>query len=156
MGPLANARRLTAMLDFVSDAKQLGGKIRAGGERIGDRGYFFQPTILTDLPKACSVMNVEPFGPIAILIRFRELPEAIEEANRLPYGLAAYALTQDARATVQMTSQIEVGHFAVNHFGGGIPESPFGGVKQSGIGREGGSEGLEAYQTVKYVSKRHF
>ena len=154
MGPLANVRRLNAMEDFVADAKKHGGKARAGGERIGNRGYFFQPTVLADVPKECSVMNIEPFGPIATLMRFRELPEAIEEANRLPYGLAAYALTNDSAATTQLTSQIDVGHFAVNHFGGGIPESPFGGVKQSGIGREGGSEGLEAYQTLKYISRQ--
>ena len=154
MGPLANVRRLNAMEDFVADAKKHGGKVSAGGERIGNRGYFFQPTVLIDVPKGCSVMNIEPFGPIAVLMRFRELPEAIEEANRLPYGLAAYALTHDARSTAQLTSQIEVGHLAVNHFGGGVPESPFGGVKRSGIGREGGSEGLEAYQTLKYVSQR--
>jgi succinate-semialdehyde dehydrogenase/glutarate-semialdehyde dehydrogenase len=154
MGPLANARRLQAMEDFVADAVSHGGTVRAGGGRIGNRGYFFQPTVLTDLSTESSVMNIEPFGPIALLSRFRELSEAIAEANRLPYGLAAYAITNDPQATAQLTSQIEVGHFAVNHFGGGIPESPFGGVKQSGIGREGGSEGLEAYQVVKYVSQR--
>ncbi|MGD9920318.1 MAG: NAD-dependent succinate-semialdehyde dehydrogenase [Pseudorhodoplanes sp.] len=153
MGPLANGRRLAAMEEFVGDAVRNGGKVRVGGERIGNRGYFFQPTVLTDVPKHCSVMNVEPFGPLALLMRFHDLPEAVEEANRLSYGLAAYALTNDSSAAAQLSSQIGVGHFAVNHFGGGIPESPFGGVKQSGLGREGGSEGLEGYQTVKYISQ---
>ena len=154
MGPLANQRRLQAMQDFAVDAERQGAKVLAGGERIGNRGYFFEPTVLADVPAASTIMNVEPFGPIAALIRYDDLDDAVREANRLPYGLAAYAFTENAATAARLTSQIEVGHFAVNHFGGGVPESPFGGVKQSGIGREGGSEGIEGYQVAKYVTHR--
>lgn len=154
MGPLANQRRLQAMQDFAVDAERRGAKVLAGGERIGNRGYFFEPTVLADVPAASTIMNVEPFGPIAALIRYDDLDDAVREANRLPYGLAAYAFTENAATAACLTSQIEVGHFAVNHFGGGVPESPFGGVKQSGIGREGGSEGIEGYQVAKYVTHR--
>lgn len=154
MGPLANQRRLQAMQEFVVDAQRRGAKILTGGERIGNRGYFFEPTVLADVPAESKVMNVEPFGPIALLLRFSDLSDVVREANRLPYGLAAYAFTKSAETVARLTSQVEVGHFAVNHFGGGIPESPFGGVKNSGMGREGGSEGLEAYQVIKFVTHR--
>lgn len=153
MGPLANARRVHAMEELVSDAVQRGGVVAAGGARIGNKGNFFQPTVLTEVPKEARVMNEEPFGPLAVISRFNGIDDAIAEANRLPYGLAAYAYTQSARTAARVASEVEAGMVSINHHGLALPETPFGGVKDSGDGSEGGSEGLEAYMTTKFVTQ---
>jgi succinate-semialdehyde dehydrogenase/glutarate-semialdehyde dehydrogenase len=152
MGPLANSRRLEAMEAIVSDARSRGATVRRGGERKGNRGVFFEPTILTDLPDDAKVMVDEPFGPIAPIVAFRDLDEAIERANSLPYGLASYAFTQSASVAAALSSGLKSGMVGINTFAVSNPETPFGGVKESGSGSEGGIEGLQAYFDTKLVS----
>ncbi len=142
MGPLANARRIEAMEGFVADAEAKGAKLRTGGERIGNQGFFFEPTVLTDVPLDARIMNEEPFGPIAAINRFADEEEAIAEANRLPYGLAAYAFTRSAETPdASSRPRVESGMISINHHGLALPEVPFGGVKDSGYGSEGGARG---------------
>jgi succinate-semialdehyde dehydrogenase / glutarate-semialdehyde dehydrogenase len=153
MGPLANPRRLAAMQDMIADAQAHGARLAHGGMREGDAGYFWQPTVLTDVPNAARVMNVEPFGPIAVTQRFSSFEEAVQQANRLPYGLAGYAFTESARTAADIGDEIEVGMLGINFAVLTGPETPFLGVKESGHGSEGGSEGLEAYLTNKYIGQ---
>jgi succinate-semialdehyde dehydrogenase/glutarate-semialdehyde dehydrogenase len=152
MGPLANVRRLEAMEAFVRDATNAGASLAAGGERIGNRGYFFKPTILTDVPINVRVMNEEPFGPIATVNRFKNYDEAIAEANRLPYGLAAYAYTTSAKIVADASRDIRSGMISINHHGLALPELPFGGIQDSGYGSEGGTEAMEGYLNTKLVT----
>jgi succinate-semialdehyde dehydrogenase/glutarate-semialdehyde dehydrogenase len=153
MGPLANPRRVQAMERLIADAKAHGATLRTGGERIGNKGNFFQPTVMTDVPKEAAAMNEEPFGPLAIVNRFHAIDDVVEEANRLPYGLAAYAYTRSARTAQALATGIESGMVSINHHGIALPETPFGGVKDSGYGSEGGAEGLDAYLNTKFVSQ---
>jgi acyl-CoA reductase-like NAD-dependent aldehyde dehydrogenase len=145
MGPLANDRRLQAMEDLVADAAQHGAKVESGGRRIGNKGYFFEPTVLTGVPVEAKAMNEEPFGPLALVSAFASFDEAITEANRLPVGLAAYAYTRSTKTATALASQVESGMLTINHNGLGLPEVPFGGIKDSGYGSEGGREAVEAY-----------
>ena len=151
MGPLANLRRIDAMEDFIGDARRCGARVRTGGERIGNAGFFWQPTVLSDVPNDAKIMNVEPFGPVAAMLRFRDFDEVVEQANRLPYGLAAYAFTGSAKTATAIAEALESGLVGVNTFAVTVPETPFGGVKESGYGLEGGIEGLEAYLQTKFV-----
>ena len=153
MGPLANARRITAMETFIGDAQQKGATIRTGGNRIGNKGNFFEPTVLTDVPMDARVMNEEPFGPLAVISPFRGFDEVVAEANRLPYGLASYAYTRSAKTANAIAAAVEGGMMAINHHGLALPEVPFGGVKDSGYGSEGGSEAIEAYLNTKFVTQ---
>ncbi|HEY1411101.1 MAG TPA: aldehyde dehydrogenase family protein, partial [Rhodopila sp.] len=152
MGPLANERRIEAMEMFVADAKGKGARIAAGGTRIGNRGYHFPLTVVADVPDDARAMREEPFGPLALISRVRSLDEAIEKANSVPYGLAAYAFTNSARNAEQLAESVEVGNLSINHFVASSAETPFGGVKDSGFGREGGVEGLQYYTVTKNVS----
>lgn len=152
MGPLANARRLEATARLVDDAKANGAELKLGGSRIGSEGNFFEPTVFTNVPRAAAAMNEEPFGPIAMINAFETLEEAVTESNRLPYGLAAFAWTQDPKKARALTSGIESGMISINHFGLGNPEAPFGGVKDSGHGFEGGSEAIEAYLQTRFIT----
>jgi succinate-semialdehyde dehydrogenase/glutarate-semialdehyde dehydrogenase len=152
MGPLANERRITAMEELVSDAKARGARVAAGGSRIGNRGYYYPLTVLTDVPDDARAMREEPFGPLALVSRVRSLDEAIEKANSVSYGLAGYAFTNSARNAELLAERVEVGNLSINHFVASIAETPFGGVKDSGFGREGGVEGLQCYTVVKNVS----
>jgi len=152
MGPLANARRVAAMEGFVTDAVQKGAKLRTGGKRIGNKGFFFEPTVVTDVPKSARIMNEEPFGPLAIINRFDDYEEAVAEANRLEYGLAAYAFTKSAKTSARLGEAVESGMISINHLGLGLPEIPFGGIKDSGFGSEGGAEALEAFFNSKLVT----
>jgi succinate-semialdehyde dehydrogenase / glutarate-semialdehyde dehydrogenase len=152
MGPLANKRRQQAVEAHVEDAKKCGGKVLAGGYPIGEKGNFFEPTVIAELPKEAMAMNQEPFGPLAIINRFGSFEDAVAEANRLPYGLAAYAWTRSARTATAIAAEVETGMMTVNHLGLALPEVPFGGVKDSGYGSEGGSEAIEAYLNPKFVS----
>ncbi len=154
MGPLANARRIPAMEAFIADAVARGATVHSGGKRIGNKGNFFEPTILTDVPTDARVMNEEPFGPLAIVGRFSTFDDAIAEANRLLYGLASYAYTRSASTAAGVAARIEAGMLGINHHGLALPETPFGGVKDSGYGSEGGSEAIESYLATKFVS--HF
>ncbi|CAL8477222.1 NAD-dependent succinate-semialdehyde dehydrogenase [Caballeronia novacaledonica] len=153
MGPLANGRRLEAMERLVADAREHGAKVLTGGERIGREGYFFAPTVLTDVPMSARIMTEEPFGPIAPIASFKSYDEVIAEANRLPYGLAAYAYTSSAATSAAVSDDIESGMLSINHHGLALPETPFGGVKDSGYGSEGGSEAMEAYLVTKFVTE---
>ncbi|MEC9343662.1 MAG: NAD-dependent succinate-semialdehyde dehydrogenase [Pseudomonadota bacterium] len=153
MGPLANARRLKAMEALVADALEHGGRVVQGGRRIGNRGNFFEPTVLADVPVEARIMNEEPFGPVAIMRPFADLDEAIAEANRLEYGLAAYAFTSSNTAATRIADCVEAGMVAINGFGFAFVEVPFGGVKESGYGSEGGSEAIDAYLSTKMVSR---
>jgi len=153
MGPLANARRVEAMERFVSDAVAKGAKIQTGGKRIGNKGFFFEPTVLTDVSMDAKIMNEEPFGPLAPIASFKEFDAVVEEANRLPYGLAAYAYTRSAKTAAAIGAAIETGMVSINHHGLALPEVPFGGIKDSGYGSEGGSEAIESYLNTKFVTQ---
>jgi len=153
MGPLANSRRVPAMERMVADAVSRGARIATGGERGSNRGYFFQPTVLADVPQDAIIMNEEPFGPVAVTARFSTFEEAVEQANRLPYGLASYAFTRSAKTATMVSDAIEAGMVGINNNAISMTESPFGGVKQSGYGSEGGSEGMEAYLVTKFTSQ---
>ncbi len=155
MGPLTHSRRLEAMEDFVADAVAKGARLCTGGHRHGNTGWFFAPTVLSDVPLNARIMNEEPFGPIAIVNRFGALDEAIAEANRLPYGLAAFGFSTRNDRTHAMARRVETGMMSINHFGLAAPETPFGGIKDSGHGSEGGSEGIQAYLTTKFISQRN-
>lgn len=152
MGPLANARRIPALESLIQDATARGARLATGGSRIGNRGYFFAPTVLTNVPRDARVMNEEPFGPVALISAFADDAEALAEANRLPYGLAAYVFTRSQARTHAAISGIEAGMVSVNHYGLALPETPFGGVKDSGYGSEGGSEAIEPYFNTKFAS----
>jgi succinate-semialdehyde dehydrogenase / glutarate-semialdehyde dehydrogenase len=154
MGPLANSRRIDAMEALVADAKSKGARVLAGGSRIGNRGYFFPLTVLADVPDDARAMNEEPFGPLALVNPVRNLDEAIEKANSLPFGLAAYAFTRSAHNADRLSNDVEAGNLSINHFVASVAETPFGGVKDSGYGREGGTEGLYCYTVAKNVSHK--
>jgi succinate-semialdehyde dehydrogenase/glutarate-semialdehyde dehydrogenase len=153
MGPLAHERRLPAMAEFVADAAARGGRIELGGNRIGERGCFFAPTIITNPPDDSKVMTNEPFGPIAPCVTFKDLEEAIRRANSLPYGLSSYAFTTSTRNALAIQNGLQAGMVHINHSGGALPETPFGGIKDSGIGSEGGTETFDGYLTTKFVTQ---
>ena len=153
MGPLANGRRIDAMEAFVADAVQKGAKLTAGGKRIGNKGFFFEPTVLADVPRDSRIMNEEPFGPVAAVVPFKGFDEVVAEANRLPYGLAAYAYTKSAKTATAIGAAVESGMVSINHHGLALPEVHFGGVKDSGHGSEGGSEALEGYLNLKFITQ---
>lgn len=152
MGPLANERRVPALAALVEDATAKGAERRAGGGRIGNHGYFFEPTVLANVPDDARVMQEEPFGPLAVINPVASLDEAIAKANSVPYGLAAYGFTNRADYVDRLTDGLEAGNISVNTLEASLPETPFGGVKSSGYGREGGTEGLDNYMNVKTLS----
>jgi len=153
MGPLAHARRVQAMATFVQDARDRGARVEAGGERIGDVGNFFAPTVLVAPPDDAQIMQSEPFGPIAACVPFNDLDEAIRRANSLPYGLSSYAFTASSRNALRIQNGLEAGMVNINHFGQALPESPFGGIKDSGMGSEGGTETFDGYLVTKFVTQ---
>ncbi|MBX8783103.1 NAD-dependent succinate-semialdehyde dehydrogenase [Ochrobactrum sp. GRS2] len=152
MGPLANERRIPALETLIQDAVDNGARLMTGGRRIGNVGNFFEPTVLADAPKTARIMNEEPFGPVAVFSSFKTLDEVIDEANRLPFGLASYAFTRSAENARELGMRIEAGMTTINHLGLALPEVPFGGIKDSGYGTEGGSEAINAYLTTKFVT----
>jgi succinate-semialdehyde dehydrogenase/glutarate-semialdehyde dehydrogenase len=153
MGPLANGRRVAAMESLIADAVSKGAKVATGGKRSGNKGYFFEPTVLTDIPADARVLHEDPFGPLALFMPFGTFDEAINEANRLAYGLAAYAYTSSVTTATALGAGIESGMIGINHHGVALTETPFGGVKDSGYGSEGGAEGLEPYLVTKFVTQ---
>ena len=153
MGPLAHARRLDAMEAFVGDAVAKGAKVETGGRRIGNKGCFYEPTVLTNVSRDARIMNEEPFGPVAVIGSFDTFDEVVGEANRLPYGLAAYAYTRSEKTAAALGSAIETGMISINHHGLALPEVPFGGVKDSGYGTEGGADALDAYLVTKFITQ---
>ena len=153
MGALANPRRTKAMEANLEDASKHGAKVVAGGHAIGSKGNFWEPTVVTELSNDAKAMNEEPFGPLAIINPFKTFDDAVKEANRLPFGLAAYAWTKSAKTANAIANAVESGMISINHVGLGIPEVPFGGVKDSGYGSEGGSEAIESYLNPKFVTQ---
>ena len=152
MGPLANHRRLEALESLVTDARAKGARVLAGGERLRDKGYYFPLSVLAEVPDDARAMREEPFGPLAVINPVSTLDEAISKANSLPFGLAAYAFTDSARNVDRLIDGVEAGNLSINTLEASVAETPFGGVKDSGYGREGGAEGLLHYLTVKNVS----
>ena len=152
LGPLANHRRIEALTALVADARAKGARVLVGGEQVGGRGYFFPLTVLVDVPDDARVMQEEPFGPLAVVNRVGSLDEAIEKANAVPFGLAAYAFTHSAANVALIAERVEAGNISINTLEASVAETPFGGVKDSGYGREGGAEGLEHYTVVKTLS----
>src|ERR1700744_222773 len=153
MGALANDRRITAIESLVQDAVGHGGKLQTGGNRVGNKGYFFEPTVVTDVPKTARAMNDEPLAPLALISPFSKFDDAAEEANRLPFGLASYAFTKSAKTATAIGAAVETGMMSINSFALALPEVPFGGIKDSGYGSEGGSEALEAYLNTKFITQ---
>ena len=152
MGPLANERRIPAMEKMIADAISKGAKLVCGGKRIGNKGYFFEPTILANVSVDAKIMNEEPFGPVAIINRYNSDDDMINEANRLRYGLASFAFTKSAARVQALSSLIDAGMTSINHNGLALPEVPFGGIRDSGYGTEGGSEAINAYLDLKFVT----
>ena len=153
MGPLANSRRIEAMQMFVDDAVAKGAKLLTGGKRIGTTGNFFEPTVLGHVPAGARIMSEEPFGPIAPIVPFSSFDEVAAEANRLPFGLASYAYTRSSKTVQAIGAAIESGMVTINHVGFALPELPFGGMKDSGYGSEGGTEAIEAYLNTKLITQ---
>jgi len=154
MGPLAHKRRVPAMAGFVEDADARGARILAGGHKLGDKGSFFEPTVVDEPPDDSKLMTQEPFGPIMGLKRFKTLDEAIERANSLPFGLAAYAFTTSTKNATRIGDALEAGMVTINHLGLAVAETPFGGVKDSGHGSEGGTETFDGYLVTKFVTQK--
>jgi succinate-semialdehyde dehydrogenase/glutarate-semialdehyde dehydrogenase len=153
MGPLAHSRRLPAVSSLIDEAVKDGARVLAGAQAIGGKGYFYAATVLGDVPESSRIMNEEPFGPVAVLSPFRDFSAVIASANRLPYGLAAYAFTQNSRRVNLLGEQIESGMLGINSFNIAAPDAPFGGVKESGHGSEEGIEGLEACLVTKFITE---
>lgn len=153
VGPVSNERRIAAIQALVDDARACGATVRTGGHRIERPGLFWQPTILSEVPAHAKVMHEEPFGPLAVVCPFDTVDEALAEANRLPYGLAAYAFTDSARTVVRVSNEVEAGMVGINHVQMIVCELPFGGMKDSGYGSEGGAEGILSYLTTKFISQ---
>ena len=152
MGPLAHMRRIGEMEALVEDALACGATLVCGGKRLPAPGFFFAPTVLANVPQTARIMRQEPFGPIAVINAWSELDDALAQANGLPYGLAAYLFTRDVTLAHTVSARLEAGMVGVNHFGVSQPETPFGGVKESGYGSESGQEGLAAYLDTKLTS----
>jgi len=151
MGPLVAERRLHAMDSFVSDAISKGAKIQTGGQRKGNKGYFYEPTVMTDVPLNAKIMNDEPFGPLAPITSFKDFDGLVKEANRLPWGLAAYAYTRNTKTAAAIGAAFESGMVSINHHGLALPEVPFGGMKDSGYGRVRGEAGILEFTQTKNV-----
>ena len=154
MGPMVSERRRSGVRKLIEDAVSHGARVALGGEPMPGKGFFYPPTVLTDVPADAALLSEEPFGPVAPITAFDDLHEALEIANSLPYGLAAYAYTDSAATAEKLIAGFEAGILSVNHCGGSVPQAPSGGVKDSGYGREGGHEGLHGYLVTKRVSHR--
>lgn len=153
MGPLAHERRVPVMERFVEDARARGARVLLGGERLDRIGHFFAPTVISEIPDDSMLMTEEPFGPIAPITRFTDADEVFQRANALPFGLASYVYTNSLQTAHRAANELEAGLVNINHFGSALPETPFGGIKDSGIGSEGGSETFDGYLVTKFVSQ---
>ena len=153
MGPLAQKRRVAAMAGFIDDAHQRGASILTGGKALPGEGNFFAPTVIADLPDDSRLMTEEPFGPVAGIVRFQTIDEVLKRANSLPFGLASYVFTTSTRNAHVLSNGIEAGMVSINHFGMAVAETPFGGIKDSGYGSEGGSETFDGYLNTKFVTQ---
>ena len=153
MGPLAQQRRVPAIAGFVDDAQERGATVLAGGAPMPGQGFFFAPTVIADLPEDSRLMTEEPFGPVAGMVRFKSIDDVLKRANSLPFGLASYAFTGSVKNAHALASGLEAGMVSINHIGLALAETPFGGIKDSGIGSEGGLETFDGYLTTKFVTQ---
>jgi succinate-semialdehyde dehydrogenase/glutarate-semialdehyde dehydrogenase len=153
MGPLIHGRRFEAIAGLVDDARTAGADIVVGGKRIGDKGQFYAPTLLANVPAHARVMHEEPFGPVAALVRFSTVDEALQRANALPFGLASYVFTNSIQISTRVANGLEAGMVNINHSGMAHPELPFGGVKDSGAGSEGGTESFDSFLVTKMITQ---
>lgn len=153
MGPLAQARRVAAIAGFIDDAHQRGATVLAGGSALAGEGNFYAPTVIADLPDDSRLMTEEPFGPVAGIVRFKTIEEVLKRANSLPFGLASYAFTTSTRNAHVISAGLEAGMVSINHFGMALAETPFGGIKDSGYGSEGGTESFDGYLNTKFVTQ---
>lgn len=153
MGPLAHERRVPTMKKFVDDALMHGGKVIIGGEAPDRKGFFFSPTVITDIPDHAMLMTEEPFGPVAPVVRFTDTDEVLSRANSLPFGLSSYVFTNSLKTATKVSNELEAGMVNINHFGSALAETPFGGIKDSGIGSEGGSETFDGYLVTKFITQ---
>lgn len=151
MGPVVSGRRRSALCDLIEDARAKGARVVTGGRPRAGAGFFLEPTVLADVPSTARIMSEEPFGPVAVFNRFTAIDEVLAAANGLPFGLAAYLFTSNLTVARQVSQELECGIVGVNSFSGSNPETPFGGNKDSGHGREGGTEGVREYMTLKFV-----
>ena len=152
MGPLAHERRIGSMSAFVEDARQRGATIELGGTPLSQTGYFFPPTVVTNIKDDAKLMTEEPFGPIAPVVKFSDTDEVLARANSLPFGLSSYVFTNSLQTATKVSNTLEAGMVNINHFGSALPETPFGGVKDSGIGSEGGTETFDGYLVTKFIT----
>ena len=152
MGPLAHERRIGSMSAFVEDARQRGATIELGGDPLSQTGYFFPPTVVTNIKDDAKLMTEEPFGPIAPVVKFSNTDEVLARANSLPFGLSSYVFTNSLQTATKVSNALEAGMVNINHFGSALPETPFGGVKDSGIGSEGGTETFDGYLVTKFIT----
>ena len=152
MGPLAHERRVPAIARFVEDSRKRGATIELGGDPVSGKGFFFPPTVITGLKDDSMLMTEEPFGPIAPVVSFEHADEVIARANSLPFGLSSYVFTNNLQTATKVSNSLEAGMVNINHFGSALPETPFGGIKDSGIGSEGGSETFDGYLVTKFVT----
>lgn len=152
MGPLAHERRVPAIARFVEDSRKRGATIELGGDPVSGKGFFFPPTVITGLKDDSMLMTEEPFGPIAPVVSFDHADEVIARANSLPFGLSSYVFTNNLQTATKVSNSLEAGMVNINHFGSALPETPFGGIKDSGIGSEGGSETFDGYLVTKFVT----
>lgn len=153
MGPLVHARRLSAVQSLVEDAIERGAEVLTGGQRLGETGHFFSPAVITGAPDDSRIMTEEPFGPLAPIARFTEIDDVLRRANSLPFGLAAYVFTNNIQVATRVSNALEAGMININHFGMAYPELPFGGIKDSGIGSEGGTEVFDGYLVTKMITQ---
>lgn len=151
MGPVAVERRIPALTELIEDAVNRGAQLAMGGAKIPGQGYFFAPTVLRDVPEDAKIFQTEPFGPIAVISPVRDMEEALARANSTPFGLAGYGFTNRADRVDALVDGLEVGNLSINTLEASLPETPFGGVKHSGYGREGGIEGLHNFVEMKNV-----
>jgi len=153
MGPLAQKRRVAAVAGFVDDARERGASVLLGGAPVPGLGHFFAPTVIADLPETARLLNEEPFGPVAGLVRFKTVDEVLARANSLPYGLASYVYTQSNRNAHLLSTGLAAGMVSINHLGLALAETPFGGINDSGMGSEGGVETFDGYLNTKFVTQ---
>jgi acyl-CoA reductase-like NAD-dependent aldehyde dehydrogenase len=153
MGPLAQHRRVSAVAALIDDARERGASVLLGGSPMPGVGNFFAPTVLADLPESSRLLHEEPFGPVASMIRFKSIDEVLQRANSLPFGLASYVFTQSSRNAHVLSTGLAAGMVSINHLGLALAETPFGGINDSGMGSEGGSETFDGYLNTKFVTQ---
>ena len=152
LGPMVDADQVNKIAELVDDARARGARALCGGERVGERGHFYAPTVLTDVPDEARLLREEIFGPVAPIRVFTTEQEALTEANATEYGLIAYVFTSDLARGHRVAAALETGMVGLNRGVISATDAPFGGVKWSGYGREGGAEGIEEYMETQYVS----